>query len=133
MGKLLSREDILRAQDITVERVEVPEWGGYVLVRGMTGAERDAFEQSIVKQRGKGKVELNLHNIRAKLVAYCCVDEAGNRLFTEADIEALGRKSGAALNRIYEVAQRLSGLTQQDMDELMGNSSSDQSDDSISG
>lgn len=120
MGKLLSRDDILNAQDLPTERVAVPEWGGEVLVRGLTAAERDAFEASIVKRRGQ-KTEMDLRNMRARLVAMCVVDEQGNRLFSDQDVEALGRKSASALDRIFEVAQRLSGLRPEDVEEL-GNS-----------
>lgn len=120
MSKMLTREAILQAQDLPYEDVEVPEWRGIVRVRGLTGAERDAFEQSIVEQRGKN-TRMNLRNIRAKLVALCCVDEQGNRIFTDDDVELLGKKSAAALNRIFEVAQRLSGLRPEDVEELAGN------------
>jgi len=118
--KLLTREAILQAEDLPTEDVEVPEWGGVVRVRGLTGAERDAFEQSIVEQRGKN-TRMNLRNIRARLVALTVVDEEGNRLFSDDDVEALGRKSAAALNRVFEVAQRLSGLRPEDVEELAGN------------
>lgn len=118
--KLLNRDAILQVQDLPRELVEVPEWGGAIYVRGLTGAERDSFEQSIIDQRGKG-VKMNLKNIRAKLVAMCVVDEQGNRIFRDEDAELLGQKSAAALNRIFEVAQRLSGLRSEDVEELAGN------------
>ena len=117
---LLNREAILQAQDLPTERVPVPEWGGEVIVRGLTGAERDRFEQSIVETRGKD-TRVNLRNIRAKLVTLCVVDEEGKRLFKDDDVELLGRKSAVALNRIFEVAQRLSGLRPEDVEELAGN------------
>ena len=118
--KLLTREAILQADDLPRELVEVPEWGGALYVRALTGAERDAFEQSIVETRGKN-TRMNLRNIRARLVALTVVDEDGNRLFSDDDVEALGRKSAAALNRVFEVAQRLSGLRPEDVEELAGN------------
>ncbi len=89
-------------------------------MRGLTGAERDAFEQSIVETRGKN-TRMNLRNIRAKLVALTVVDEDGNRIFSDEDAEALGKKSAAALDRIFAVAQRLSGLRPEDVEELAGN------------
>lgn len=130
--KFLSREEILGAQDIPVEEIHVPEWGGYVRVKGMTGAERDAFEGEIVESRGKDR-KLNLRNIRAKLVARTAVDDAGQYLFTEDDIKALGRKSAAALQRVFDKAQELSGMSEKDVEELAGNSEGDPSDDSTSG
>lgn len=109
---LLGREAILGAVDLPTVDVEVPEWGGTVRVRMLTGTERDAFEAGTVIRQGK-KVEANLVNIRARLVALCVVDENGQRLFTEADAEKLGQKSGAALGRVFEAAQKINGLTQE--------------------
>lgn len=129
---LLTRDAILQAQDLPKELVSVPEWGGEIYVRALTGAERDAFEQSIVEQKGKS-TKMNLQNMRAKLVALTVVDEGGNRLFTDADAKLLGKKSALALNRVFEVAQKLSGLTPEDVDELTKNSEGDQSGDSTLG
>jgi hypothetical protein len=132
MSKILTRDAILQAQDLPRELVDVPEWGGSVYVRALTGAERDAFETSIVEQRGKS-TKMNLKNIRAKLVALTVVDEEGNRIFSDSDASALGKKSAAALDKVFEVAQRLSGLRPEDVEELSKNFGSDQSEDSISG
>lgn len=120
MGDMLSREQILAAEDIESEIVEVPEWGGSVLVRGMTGQQRDEWEASMSERRGKKYVP-NVANIRAKLVVYSVIDRNGERLFTMADVEVLGRKSAAALSRVYDVAARLSGVTDQDVEELAEN------------
>ena len=37
---MLTRKQILECADIPTEIVKVPEWGGEVLVKGLTGAER---------------------------------------------------------------------------------------------
>jgi hypothetical protein len=113
----LTRDQILQAQDIQTEEVEIPEWGGSVFVRGMTGTERDAFENSIVETRGKS-TRVNMRNIRAKLVAQSACDESGKPLFTPRDIDALGEKSAAALQRVFDVASRLSGISGKDVEEL---------------
>ena len=114
---LLTRDAILGAQDLKRELVEVPEWGGSVHIATMTGAARNAWEQSLVQGGGK----LNLANASARLVAACAVDEAGERLFSDADAEALGKKSAAALPRCVAAAQRLNGLTADDMEAAKGN------------
>jgi len=114
----LKRDDILKAQDILTEKVPVPEWGGDVCVKGMTGTERDAFESSIVSSNGK-KTSVNMVNIRAKLAAQTICDENGERLFTDADdVKVLGAKSATALQRVFEVAQRLSGIGDDAIQEL---------------
>lgn len=127
----LTREQILGAEDLETEVVDVPEWGGQVLVRGMTGTERDAFEASIVEMRGK-QSRVDMRNIRAKLVAKSIVDEEGKLLFSDADVRALGQKSASALDRVFTAAQRVSGISDTDVEELAKNSESDQSGDFIS-
>lgn len=119
MSEYLTRDSILGAADLRTEEVPVPEWGGTVLVRGMTGSERDAYENALLKVT-QGQTSVNLNNARARLVAYCVVGPDGKRLFSDADITALGRKSAAALDRVYAVAARLSGISAGDMAELTG-------------
>lgn len=120
------RDEILGRDDLPVEVVTVPEWGMDVRVRALSGAERDAYEASCLKRMGgkADKVEMTFENIRARLVARSVVDEAGARVFTDADVASLGAKNAAALNRLFEVAQRLSGLRGEDFEELLGNSGS---------
>ena len=117
MTNTLKRADILKVQDIKIELVHVPEWEGDVYVKGMTGIERDAFEASIVQMRGKGS-RVDMTNIRAKLAAQTICDENGEKLFTDADIKELGKKSASALQRVFEVAQKLSGIGDDAIQEL---------------
>lgn len=128
---LLTKELILQVQDVQIELIEVPEWGGAVYVKGLTGAERDAFESTIIQQKGKSQT-VNMRNVRAKLLQLTIVDDKGNRLFSAEDIGALGSKSAKAIERLFEAASRLSGISAADAEELSKNSESDQSEDSIS-
>ena len=115
MGHYLSRDDILNAQDLPTEMVDVPEWGGAVTVRGLNGQEREELDRMLFSRTGKKP------NTKAALVALSAVDEQGERLFTLEDVEALSLKSGAALDRVFEAAQRLSGLTRASREELRKN------------
>ena len=107
----LDKAAILTADDLGRREVAVPEWGGTVLIRGLTGAERDAYEASMLRQRGTEMVA-NLQQIRAGLVARCCIGADGERLFTDHDVGALGEKSAAALDRVFEACAGLSRLTE---------------------
>lgn len=127
----LGKADILEASDLQYEDVAVPEWGGVVRVRGLTGRERDAFEAAVASAKGKD-VRLNLQNVRARLVALSVVDGDGARLFDERDIGALGEKSAQALERVFLAAMRLSGLTPTDVKEMSENLDEGQSEDSTS-
>lgn len=116
----LSRDAILSADDAKRELVSVPEWGGDVFVSTMSGSARDSWEQSLIIRKGN-KTEPNMENMRARLVIATVVDENGNRLFTDADVAALGKKSAAALERVCKVAQRLNGIGDVELEELKGN------------
>lgn len=114
---LLTADQILAADDSPTLDVEVPEWGGTVRVRTLSGAERDAFEASIAQQAGKSK-KANLANLRARLVAKCVIGEDGKRLFSDSQAVALGQKSSAALDRVFEAARKLNRMTEDDVEEL---------------
>ncbi len=130
---LLTRDQILAAKDLPHEDVPVPEWGGTVRLRGLTGDERDAYELSIIAgQEAVSKGKLTDAHIRSSLVALSIIDENGKRVFAESDIAALGAKSVAALDRCYAAAQRLSRLSKKDIEELKGNSGAAPSGGSIS-
>jgi hypothetical protein len=88
-----------------------------VLVRGGDGRGRDSYFASMAVQGRGGLRSMDITNATAKLVASCIVTEDGEPLFTMDDIDALGQKSGAALNRVFEAAQRLSGLSDEDLEE----------------
>ena len=118
---VLTSDQIFAKNDIEKVYVPVPEWGGGVYVRGMSGAERDEFEESLVKGKGRNR-EVNLRNARAKLVVLCAVDEQGRQIFAKEAYRKLGSKSAKALDRIYAVASELSGVSEEDMDELTKNS-----------
>jgi hypothetical protein len=123
---ILTRDQILKSNDIETITVPVPEWGGEVLVKTMSGKERDDFEQSLFEGQGKDRKQ-NLKNLRAKLVSRTIVDESGKRLFTDSDIDLLGTKSASALDRVFEVSQKQNKISNDDVEEMAGNLSPSQS------
>lgn len=108
---MLTKEAILAATDRKTEDVNVPEWGGVVRVSEMSAIDRDHWEATLTAD---GKI--NLQNLRARTAALCIVDDKGQRMFSEKEIEALGRKSASALDRIVKAAQRLNKLTEGDVE-----------------
>ena len=116
------RRAILESDDLEIRKIETPEWGvDCVWVRTLTGAERDAFEESSLIQQGKS-YKTNLKNLRARLIVRVCVDEAGHRVFADGDADAVGRKNAKTLDRIFDVAQEMNGLRAEDVEELAGKS-----------
>lgn len=107
----LNKEQILAAQDIKIEKVNVPEWGegAYVNVRSLSGLERDAFEAGLVSFIN-GVAVPHIQQYRSRLCAIAICDDEGKRVFTDREIAEIGKKNGVVLDRIADAASRLSGL-----------------------
>ena len=87
------------------ETVMIPEWESYVLVVGMTGAQRDELDRMALNGKSLSP------NLRAVICRMCVHDpETRIALFSKEDEAQLGGLSGSALDRVLEAAQRLSGI-----------------------
>lgn len=118
--RVLSASDIIDAQIDSVWQ-PTPEWGGKdagVFIRGMTGAERETFEEDVQKYRDEGQ---SIKAVRARLVATCAVDEDGNRIFTDDHIDTLNAKSAAVLDRLFDAVLSMSGIAPGDQERLAKN------------
>ncbi len=101
------RDKILAIKDIQEEEVSIPEWGCKVLVRGLTGRQRAIFLQNGIDAKGK----LDMQKVYPELVILSAYDpESKEPVFGAGDADAVIEKSGAALERIAQVAMKLSGL-----------------------
>ncbi len=126
--RILARRGQRRYESATVQFADGQET---VWFCSPTGAERDAFEASVLVERtrtdanGKRRKvrEVDNTNIRAKLVALTACEGEGNpaRLFTPEDVAAIGEIDGAAVDAMFAVAQRLSGMSDDDVKELEKN------------
>lgn len=113
------------AQTTPVERVPVPELGAdkVAIVRGLSGTERDKYQAELLNQRGKRNTVM-LDDVSAKLVGKCLIGEDGNRLFRDHEYGIVGAIRGDVLKRLYDVAARLSGITDEEIEELGKSSTS---------
>lgn len=115
------------------EQVDVPEWQRVVTLRGWTARERDAFEEDSLQRaqkksgngagarRGQQPLTADLANFRARLIARTIVED-GQRVFASAKgEELLGAQPAQIIDRLFTVAQRLHGMSNQDVESLVGN------------
>lgn len=121
---ILTRDQILKSDDLKVELVNVPEWGGTVRIRELRAWEREQFEKRIAATggTGAGQIAKTLGDLRATLVGSCLVDEDNQRLFAENDIKALNEKSSSVIIRLFGICSRLSGISQEVVDAAVGES-----------
>lgn len=94
----LTRDAILQRDDIPKEQVGCPEWGGSVTVRGLTVAERNSLASSDEKTAAQ------------QAIVICAIDDKGAPLFEAGDVEALGGKNPAVIDRLAAAIMRLSGV-----------------------
>lgn len=120
----LTRADILAADDAKFGEVDVPEWGGKVRIRTLTGTERDLVDEYRQEAYEKSKKKFG---IRAALCSMAICDENGKCVFSPQDLEALGRKNYDALNRVFEAAWALNGMGEQAIEDAAKNLSGEKS------
>lgn len=113
---LLGKADILKASDLQFEDVEVPEWGGKVRLRSLSGRDRETWENYVYHLTAKPPEERNLGDFRARLLVLALVDAKGNRLFNDDEVHLLAEKNAQVLQRLFERAQRLSGIGQAELE-----------------
>jgi hypothetical protein len=135
---LLNREDLLKKDDLKVEKVDLGE-DEYIYVRCMTGHERDKFEQSLMKEKTDSRGNIKgfdraMEDFRAKLAVLTICDEKGELLLRHNDYVALSRNMRIdKLEKIIEASQKLNKITDQDKEEMVKNSDAGLEDNSSSG
>lgn len=121
--QVVSREQFLSGgKQRPREDVPLPELGnGTVIpVWGMTAGERTKYEKSFSGKSGK-TIDARIEQFRQRLVVACCRDDDGTPIFTEADVAELGQYRADVFERIVNVCQRLSGMTNEDIETTVKN------------
>lgn len=105
---MLSKSDIL-SNKVALPFTDVKCMGGTVRVRAMSAGTRDIFEQRMGRldelEPGVSK------NLRATFLIHCIVDESNEMMFTMDDVDALSNKSSVELDKLFDAAQRINGLS----------------------
>lgn len=112
--KRLTRDDVLNVKDIVQEEVYVSEWKGSVLVQSLSGKKRSQIMNYAMSDKGKMD---SMKLYPALMVAGCVEPE-----FTREDSEAINERNSGALEKVCKVIMRLSGISQDDLEEAEKNS-----------
>jgi hypothetical protein len=123
---LLSRDAILNAQDLATKDVEVKAWGGTIRLRMLTAAERAVLESQQMDSAAKWS------DFKVRVISMAAIDEEGNNLFTEDDLNAIKAKSGSVIDLLFLEANNLNKLSTLDTDEAEKESADAQADGSTS-
>ena len=143
----LNKEDILQAEDLHAEKILVPEWPkdgqpGELYLRTLSGLEKEEWqkETTVTKQYHDRTGELHVETtiirelFRAKLLSRVMVNQDGERLFVNHDdLIGLSGKSAAVIERLFDKALEMNGMTKKEVDEIEKNSEATNEDGSPSG
>ncbi len=117
--KFLTPEQIRELPTLVTEELEVPEWGGKVLVKVLSARERDEFEASMMTVDSKGRPVDNRKNARARLVQLAVVHEDGRPYFTKHDIRTLGELPASGLQRVFNKVNEMSAISEKDLESIV--------------
>ena len=109
----LSREAILAADDLPVEEVEVPEWGGTVRLRAP-----DAYTWAQMNERLR---DAGTVDVRLIALASILVDEHHQPMFSLDEISELAKKNFQVIRRLSDIAFRLTRGTRTEIEALKEN------------
>jgi len=109
------REQILALRSRRrVESVKTPH--GEVYVRELSARERDYYEASLVRDRGK----IDLKGATARLLGLVLCDRDGTALFGPDDADSLNDLPASFVAPVLDVARRLNGWEEREFEELVG-------------
>jgi hypothetical protein len=121
----LSKAAILAANDTKLSAaISVPEWGGNVYCKTLSGTERDAFEDAYAQNKMK--------QFRCRFLVLTLCDDKGERLFGDGDVDELGKKSSVVINRLFDKSWAHNAFTPEAVEGLGEGSPDGQSDGSTS-
>jgi len=109
---MLTKEQILSADDLRHVDVDVPEWGGTIRLQTITARDRQKFHS--------GGTKGAMDDFMERFIVACAIDEKGKLLFNSEDVKALSAKSAIALNRVFEAAVELNGMSQRGVEDIQG-------------
>lgn len=122
---VVSAEEFLTSPALERQKIDVPVpelgEGKVIPVWGMTPRERTEFDDRISRMN-KAKKEQYKKEVRERLVVECCRNDDGVQLFTLDQISRLGQRRGDVVERLVNVAIKLSGFSGQDIESLAKNS-----------
>jgi hypothetical protein len=128
---MLTRETILKTDDRRIEPVKLPEWGGELFVRNLSGTELSDWQDLCASRTDpKTKKVTNSRGLKGALLVAAACDADGAPVFQEGDAEWLEGKNAAPLNRVWDKACEMSGIGGDEKKKLEKNSDDDPTGDS---
>jgi len=116
---MLTRDQILKTNDIKTKEIQVPEWNDSILIRQLTRGDQDEymkrqFGKSTIENKDKGQkiTEFSIYGHDAWLCTHGICNPDGTLMFGDADIVELKKHNGEVIGRIAKEILEFSGMVE---------------------
>ena len=106
MSEILTVDQILAADDLLTETLEVPAWGGALKVRGLTASEKNSLAK--ISRSGSGGNVVTIDTMKAQFAVVqmgVVTPKIGIELY-----EPMMNRSASAIGLVYDKIIELSGM-----------------------
>jgi hypothetical protein len=118
-------DEFLSNDTMPTDHVFLPVQRKRMKIRGIRSRERAELEKRLEEVRGSGKKqtkETNLKLFREWLIVYGAIRPDGSQMFGTEHIGRLQNMASGDINAIAEGVMKLSGIGEQEVDDMVGNS-----------
>jgi len=109
--KILSKEDIMRADDSSFTEIFIKEWDGYARVHVISAKDRLEFEGKYTKK--DGAINFEHKEAPLDLLSSCLRSADGSPMFNKEDLNILGAKNGRIINMLFQEALKINWMTRE--------------------
>src|SRR5262245_13555448 len=106
---MATRDELLSLKAVPTDNIKVPELGGTIRLRGLTGRELLGFQRSLELGKQNGASMQDQDGFPAKLLVRCIVDDNGDRILRDEDWPSVLEWPGTVMQRLASAAFRLCG------------------------
>lgn len=121
---ILNADTIFKVKDIKEREMKIEEWGGAIIVRGLTSIDHERLTQSST-EGPIGERQFNMVGYQAKVVILCSYDgfakDGGKRIFEKGHLPMLMEKASGPIAAIATLAHELSGIGKGAVDRFQKN------------
>lgn len=103
----MNKQELFAMYSLNKDTVEVPNWGGDIHIQELSAMAMDKMRQYGDGDELKGA---------AMVLVYGVVDEGGERVFEEGDLDQILGMSVKDINKVAEAVLKLSGVGEEEVD-----------------
>lgn len=111
---LIDKNKFLEAAENEYKDVYIKELGGEVRIQALSIEDQIKFEEQTANNKSHSELVYSL-------IVNCCIDEEGNKLFEEADIDTIKKKSAHVVIKLFQEILKINQLQEDEIDRLAKN------------